>query len=257
MSEQPHQTLEGWFCLHDVRRFDWARWKALSPSERAAAAEEAVNFAERALGVADDEVGASGLFSLLGHKGDLLWVHLRPTLEALHALEVAFAQTRLADFTERSYAYVSVTELSQYTTGDREPTPQMQAFIERRLKPDVPDWPYIAIYPMSKRRTPEDNWYMLDEERRRELMRSHGKIGRGFAGEVQQMICGSMGYDDWEWFVTLYAMEPLPLKKVVQEMRFDEASARYAEFGPFFTGLRLDPAALPDWLNGRVRLRDA
>ena len=104
---------------------------------------------------------------------------------------------------------------------------------------------------MSKKREGEDNWYWLDYERRRELMRDHGAIGRSFADRVTQVISGSTGLDDWEWGVTLFSDDPVNFKKIVYEMRFDEASARFGLFGPFYVGIRMEPAALVDWLVGR------
>ncbi len=249
---QPHRTLEGWYVLHDFRRFLWPRWKAADPRDREAAIAEAVDFFARCQAVSDAPEGSSALYSVLGHKADLLILHLRPTLEELEALERALASIRLADFTERAYSYVSVTELSQYTSGDEPLDEAAQAFVARRLKPAIPDFPYLAFYPMNKRREGEDNWYLLDFDQRRQLMQAHGHTGRKYAGMVQQMITGSIGYDDWEWGVTLFAREPLPIKKLVQEMRFDEVSARYAQFGPFFTALRLPPTALRAWLAGHA-----
>lgn len=250
--ETLHDTLEGWYCLHDLRRIDWPKWKAADTAVRQKAIGEATEFFSRCEAVADAPQGSSAIYSILGHKGDLLILHLRETLEELNALELAFEQTLLADYTVRTYSYVSVTELGQYTSGSGPLDPKAAAFIERRLKPPIPDHPYFAFYPMNKKREGQDNWYMLDKETRRRLMHSHGQIGRKFAGTVQQMITGSIGYDDWEWGVTLFATEPLPIKKVVQEMRFDEASARYAEFGPFFCGVRLRTAELTDWLDGKA-----
>ncbi len=253
MSEA-HRTLEGWYALHDVRSIDWRAWKAFAPKEQEEAVAEAEAFFRRAASVDDAPEGSSGVYALLGHKGDLMILHLRPKMDDLLRLEVEFAQTALAQVTKRTYSYVSVTELGQYTSEEEKArTPQEEAFIARRLKPVIPDMPYVSFYPMSKKRDGDDNWYSLPMEERRTLMYAHGAIGRAYRGEVQQMITGSMGYDDWEWGVTLYAVDALPIKKIVQEMRFDEASARYGLFGSFYFGLRIEPETLSDMMAGRLR----
>ena len=117
----------------------------------------------------------------------------------------------------------------------------MAHYRENRLHPRLPMKKTICFYPMSKRRLGDDNWYALDFDARKELMMGHARVGRGYAGRVLQLITGSTGLDDWEWGVTLLADDPAALKEIVYEMRFDEVSARYAEFGPFVTGLVLEP----------------
>jgi chlorite dismutase len=118
-----------------------------------------------------------------------------------------------------------------------------------RLKPALPKAKHICFYPMNKRREGNDNWYMLDMETRKNMMRSHGMIGRSYAGKVKQIITGSVGFDDWEWGVTLFADDALQFKKLVYEMRFDEVSARYGEFGDFYVGNLLDQALFNDLLR--------
>ncbi|MES4792043.1 MAG: heme-dependent peroxidase [Chloroflexota bacterium] len=222
------------------------------PATKAAIAEAAA-FLEEAEAHRDAPEGASALFSIVGHKADFMLLHLRPTLEDLNALERAFARTRLADFTTEGYSYVSVTELGMYeaqargaTGADMKEVP----FVKARLKPAIPPARYMTFYPMSKLRGEQVNWYMLPLEERRALMRTHGSIGHKYFGKVQQMITGSVGLDDWEWGVTLFADDPLLFKKLVYEMRFDEGSARYALFGPFMVGARVTPSDLGQFLNG-------
>jgi chlorite dismutase len=249
---EPPDTLEGWYALHDFRRIDWPRFKALPAEERAAVTTEAAAFLEAAEAAADAPEGASALYTVLGHKADLMFLHLRPTLDALNALERAFARTRLADYVTESYSYVSITELSLYeiqSRGVRE-NPMEAPFVRARLKPRIPDKRYVTFYPMNKLRGEQQNWYMLPMEERRAMMRSHGTIGHKYAGVVQQMITGSVGLDDWEWGVTLFADDPLPFKKLVYEMRFDEVSAKYAQFGPFLIGIRATAGDLGRVLNG-------
>jgi peroxiredoxin len=251
MPEAPG-TLEGWYALHDFRRIDWPRWKALAVEERAAITAEAAAFLEAAEAHRDAPEGASALYSIVGHKADLMFLHLRPTIDELNALERAFARTRLADYTTEPYSYVSITELGLYEIQSRGvvENPMAAPFVRARLKPQIPDKRYMTFYPMNKLRGEQVNWYMLPIEERRAMMRDHGTIGHKYAGTVQQMITGSVGLDDWEWGVTLFTEDPLQFKKLVYEMRFDEVSAKYAEFGPFLLGMRVMPGELDALLNG-------
>jgi chlorite dismutase len=252
MPEVP-ETLEGWYALHDFRKIDWARWKALPADERAAATAEAVEFFRNAEAISDAPEGDSTLYSTVGHKSDLMFLHLRPTPDELSRLELGFARTRLSDFTTRPYSFFSVTELGLYEAQARGvvENPMAVPFVRARLKCHAPaEKPYMVFYPMNKRRGEQENWYMLPMDERRGMMRSHGTIGHKYFGVVQQMITGSVGFDDWEWGVTLYAEDPLQFKKLVYEMRFDEVSARFAEFGPFIFGKRITPDDLASVLNG-------
>ncbi|MGV3724975.1 MAG: hydrogen peroxide-dependent heme synthase [Actinomycetota bacterium] len=251
MPEVP-ETLEGWYTLHDFRLIDWPRWKALPAEERTAALAEAAEFLRAAEAVADAPEGDSSLYTMVGHKADLMFLHLRSTPDELNAIENAFARTRLADFTTRPYSYVSVTELGLYEAQSRGAieNPMAAPFVKARLKFHAPaDKPYMVFYPMNKRRGEHENWYMLPMDDRRGMMRSHGTIGHKYFGIVQQMITGSVGFDDWEWGVTLFAADPLQFKKLVYEMRFDEVSARFAEFGAFLLGKRVGPDDLAQLLS--------
>lgn len=255
MAEVPG-TLEGWYALHDFRRIDWPALMRLSPAEQEEVIEEAAAYLQRAESVADAPEGSSAAYAMIGHKSDLLLLHLRPTLEQLLELERAFSRTRLAAFTTQPYSYFSVTELSLYEASARggsvDPAELMQSpFVIKRLKPAIPEHPYVCFYPMNKRRGETVNWYTASMEERRELMRQHGATGRKYAEEITQMITGSTGLDDWEWGVTLFGRDPLPIKKLVYEMRFDEVSAKYAEFGPFQVGRRVAPGDLAEVLTGR------
>lgn len=165
----------------------------------------------------------------LGHKADIAFMALHADLWELRYFQTALSQAGL-DIVD---SYVSLTELSEYAAGL--PEEIKQARLYPQLPPEgKPAW---CFYPMSKRRNPEQNWYELPFERRRELMYEHGATGRTFAGRVLQLITGSTGIDDYEWGVTLFCEHPDDLKEVVYTMRYDEASARYAEFGPFYTGM--------------------
>ncbi len=247
MSE-PVQTLEGWYAHHDFRTIDWASWKLMSEAERKEAIDELLGLMEEWQKTEAAHQGSSGMFSILGHKADLLFLHFRPTLDELLELETALNKTILANVMLPSYSYVSVVELSNYVASDRN-DPETEAYIQRRLKPIIPDKSHICFYPMNKRREAGQNWYTLPMDQRREMMISHGMIGRKYAGKVIQVICGSVGLDDWEWGVTLYADDPVTFKKLIYEMRFDEVSAKYSEFGTFLVGRKLDQTALTSYLN--------
>ena len=168
-------------------------------------------------------------FAVLGHKADLGFLAIGPDLWRLRSLQAALQQAGLvvAD------SYVSLTELSEYSKG------MPEEHLKARLYPNLPPEGKTAIcfYPMSKRRGDVSNWYTLPFDDRNALMRDHGKSGRTFAGRITQLITGSTGLDDYEWGVTLFGVRPDDLKDTVYTMRFDEASALFAEFGPFYTGL--------------------
>jgi peroxiredoxin len=176
--------------------------------------------------------------ALLGHKADLGVLAIGPEAVVLRALQTQLQKAGAMP----AYSYVSLTELSEYAAGLPE------AMREARLHPHLPpaDMPAFCFYPMSKRRVADDNWYRLAYEERMALMQGHGAIGRTFRGRVLQLVTGSTGLDDYEWGVTLFGRTPDDLKACVYEMRFDEASARYAEFGPFYTGTVGDVDAVLD-----------
>ncbi|QKS72844.1 heme-dependent peroxidase [Paenalkalicoccus suaedae] len=235
---EPAKTLDGWYVLHDFRSINWADWKQLTEDDRNAILDEFFELVGTWDSVQQKFEGSHGIYSILGQKADLMLMILRPTMDELIDIEAAFNKTRLAEFTTPTYSYVSVVELSNYLPADKDPNedPEIQA----RLKPILPKWKYVCFYPMDKRRDGDDNWYMLSMEERSKYMRSHGMIGRTYAGRVRQIISGSVGFDDWEWGVTLFAHDVLEFKKLVYEMRFDEVSARYGEFGSFYVGKTMD-----------------
>ncbi len=253
----PPPTEEGWFALHDFRTIDWSAWATASADEQERALEAGRTYLSAAAGVADSDAGASRTYAINGHKADLLMLHLRPSLDAVNQLERRFEQTELAAFTDRTTSYVSVTEASGYSEetqdyfegGDLE-NEGLKNYIEMRLYPSIPEAAHVCFYPMSKRRDPEYNWYDLPFEERREHMQSHGEIGRNYGGRVTQMITGSIGLDDWEWGVTLWAQDATAFKDLLYEMRFDPSTSKFAEFGPFYTGQSLSPEALEPLLAG-------
>ncbi|OEH93250.1 hydrogen peroxide-dependent heme synthase [Bacillus solimangrovi] len=246
MSE-PAKTLEGWYSLHDFRSIDWVAWKQLSSDEREAIIHEFQAFLNKLNETQEEKVGSHAFYQIIGQKADFVLMTLRPTMNELGDIETAFNKTRLADYTIPVYSYVSVVELSNYLPADKDPNedPQIQA----RLKPILPQWEYLCFYPMDKRRQGDDNWYMLSMEERMNMMRSHGMIGRQYAGKVKQIITGSVGFDDWEWGVTLFSDDVLQFKKLIYEMRFDEVSARFGEFGSFYVGTRLPQERISNFLH--------
>lgn len=241
-------TLEGWYALHDFRSINWAAWKAADDEERAVALDELQEFWKEWKEVEEFSKGSTVVYTVVGQKADLVMMHLRETLEDLKAVENAFNKTMFAQYTTKSYSYVSVVELSNYLGKEGE-DPMQNPEIVARLKPVLPQRQYICFYPMNKKRDLADNWYMLSMDERRSMMRSHGMIGRSYAGKVKQIITGSVGFDDWEWGVTLFADDALQFKKLVYEMRFDEVSARYGEFGSFYVGSLLGEGSLEDMLK--------
>jgi peroxiredoxin len=268
-------TLEGSSMLHQIFRFDWKGWRALSPAERERiAAAATTKLKEICSGPAEGAADQSALFSQVGHKGDLMLVHMRPTVEALNQVELHLAQMEIYDFLELSYSYVSIVELGLYEStsktygalAEKQVVPfsaewnaSLQETIQRqtaamatRLFPAIPDTTYICFYPMDRKRGEEVNWYQESMADRQRMMHEHGMIGRRYADDVRQIISGSIGWDDWEWGVDLFANDPVTFKKLIYEMRFDEVSAKFALFGSFYLGVRLPVERLGSWLAGSL-----
>jgi hydrogen peroxide-dependent heme synthase len=264
-------TVEGYSVLHQMMRFRWTAWKALSAPQQREITDEAASL----LGKMEQNAGGqSALYSLLGHKGDLMFVHFREAFDQLNQAELQLAQLRLSDYLEPMTSYLSIIELGLYessnktykTLVDRGIEPhseewnrEIQETLKRqkeamrpRLYPAIPPNRYICFYPMDRRRGEDKNWYTLPMEERQRQMNEHGLVGRRYAGTVKQIITGSIGFDDWEWGVDLFADEPLVFKKLIYEMRFDHVSAVYALFGQFYVGVRCPAAELGKLLSGEV-----
>ncbi|MBX0324162.1 heme-binding protein [Halomicroarcula sp. F13] len=254
----PPQTEEGWYVLHDCRRIDWDAWREAPQRVRDRALSEGIDFLSAYEAIEDAEEGQTAVYTVLGHKADLMVLHLRPTMGDLDAAERHFEQTEFAQFTEQVYSYVSVTEASGYTEkareyfeGEVDDDSGLAQYIQARLHPEVPDEEFVCFYPMSKRRDPDQNWYDTSFEERAAHIKRHGDIGRGYGGDVNQMICGSIGFDDYEWGITLWSEDMTSIKELLTEMRFDPSTSKFAEFGPFYVGRRFDPADLPAVLAGQ------
>jgi peroxiredoxin len=262
-SNPPPLTLEGSAILHQFFRVQRRRWAARSTQDQALILAEA---APALTAMTRREDGGSAFFIELGHKADLIAIHFRRSFDDLAEAERSIVTSPLSEFLEQSSSYLSAIEIGLYESTHKlysELTGQglapdsagwryavaaelaeQRGKLASRLWPNIPERRYVCFYPMNKRRAGADNWYMLALERRQQLMHEHGMIGRRYAGQINQIISGSIGFDDWEWGVDLFADDPMVFKKLVYEMRFDESSARYAEFGPFHFGIRLAPGGL-------------
>ncbi|MGC2186278.1 MAG: hydrogen peroxide-dependent heme synthase [Terriglobales bacterium] len=262
-------TIEGYSVLHQMMRVRWAAWRQLAAADKSAIVDEAAGVLA---GMEPNSGGQSALFSLLGHKGDLMLVHFRHSFDELSAVELQLAQLRLADFLEPATSYLSIIELGLYESTIKayqdlkergieahseawkreiaEVLARQKEAMHPRLFPEMPQHRYVSFYPMDRRRGEAVNWYTLPIAERARQMNEHGLIGRRYAGEVRQIITGSIGFDDWEWGVDLFANDPLVFKKLIYEMRFDEVSAVYALFGQFYLGVRVPAAGLGKLLSG-------
>jgi chlorite dismutase len=266
------ESLEGWWILHRMFGFDRRRWALIPDDEQERIAQEAGD----ALAQLKNGEGDLGLAQLVGHKADLMLTHYAKTYDGLAEAQTAIDRLELLDYLQPRDSYVSVLELGLYDATAKIHT----ALKERDLKPHSPEWNsafddllaeqeknprnaerlwakvpprrYVCFYPMDKKRAEGENWYTLPYADRARLMLDHGKIGRTFHGLVTQVISGSVGFDDYEWGVDLYADDPLVFKKLIYEMRFDEVSAKYAVFGPFWNGLQFSAEEFPRYLAGEV-----
>ena len=267
-------TLEGSSVLHQFFRFDWKAWRACADSERKKIVDEAVEALKKLEHAENNAPFHSAIYSLLGHKGDLMLIHFRDSPESLNRVELQLARTALYDFLDERHSYVSVVELGLYEStrktyeaaaekGFEAHTPQWNAEIASsltraadamapRLFPAIPDAKYACFYPMDRKRDENVNWYTVPFAERQRMMHEHGLIGRRYGDRVKQIISGSIGMDDWEWGVDLFADDPVVFKKLIYEMRFDEVSAVYALFGQFFIGVRLPVEGLSAWLDGAL-----
>jgi len=254
----------GIHVMHLFYSINRARWAELPAGESAQTLQRI-----EALGAKNNQPSHPRLrsYAVVGAKADVAFIlygaELGVVAQMHRDLETCFPAGTLV----REYSYFSVTELTEYMATDDDNRamlvaeklePGSEAYEKRwaelakrkadyehyRLYPELPDWEVMGFYPMSKRRQGGDNWYSLDVAARRKLMGGHARVGRKYAGRISQLITGSTGLDDWEWGVTLMAHQPDALKEIVYEMRFDEVSARYGEFGTFYISMRTAPAEL-------------
>jgi len=275
----PPETLEGWFALHQIFRVNRQALDArpdvlarMGESAGAALSDAKPQSAARGKKSAKESASRTGwscFVRLVGSSSDLMVIHFRESLDAIGAAQEALARQEIMGVLQPTYTFLSVTEAGLYhltaelarvarerggkvgdeeyarALAERSAAERNSEHITKRLYPQLPpDMPYVSFYPMSKRRDAEQNWYTLSLDDRSRLMHAHGLTGRRYAGRVQQVITGAIGLDAWEWGVTLFAADPMEFKKLVTDMRFDEVSARYAEFGEFYVGKLVEPA---DW----------
>jgi len=262
--------------MHQMMRVRWAAWRQLPAPEKRTIVEEAAGVLARMEHNGD---GQSAVYSLLGHKGDVMFVHFRRSFDELNQAELQLAQLRLSDYLEPTTSYLSIIELGLYEStikayrelvdrgvephseewkrGIQEVLARQKEAMHPRLFPELPKHRYICFYPMDRRRGEDKNWYTLPIEERARQMNEHGLVGRRYAGEVKQIITGSIGFDDWEWGVDLWADDPLVFKKLIYEMRFDEVSAVYALFGHFYVGVRCPAENLGKLLSGELPKADS
>jgi chlorite dismutase len=255
---------QGIHVMHLFYRIDRTVWQQLAPGASASALKALEALAAKFPGPAHPRLAT---FVNVGGKADVAFMLYHADLVQLGAMHRELEAAFPAGALQPVYTYLSVTELPDYVSTDDDlkrmiqhgerklqpGTPEFeQAFAQAkerndqykfyRLNPELEDWEIMCFYPMNKKRSGGDNWYLLDFDTRKKLMGGHAKTGRKYAGKISQLITGSTGVDDWEWGVTLMAHQLDAVKDIVYEMRFDEVSARYGEFGPFYINLRLSPA---------------
>ena len=252
---------EGWHVIHLFYQIDHAQWSLLGDDEKRAAKTRLTELVQEIRATKDTHLLT---YAIATPKADLGFMLLTPDLQVACAYEKQLTLSLGPEILSPTYSYLSQTERSEYTTsadqyaaetlvGEKGMVPdspeynqalkefedRMAHYLQHRLYPVLPDWPAICFYPMSKRRSGTDNWYSLSYDARRELMAGHARVGRTYSGRILQLITGSTGLDEYEWGVTLLAKDTLDIKSIVYEMRFDEVSARYAEFGDFYIGMQL------------------
>jgi len=251
---------EGWHCLHLFYRIEYGQWQLLNSIEQRDAKVALSSLVQEIRALPDTQLLT---LSQVTPKADLGFMLITPDLHDMNRIEKQLTLSLGADVLVPVYSYLSLTEESEYTTTDEQyaatlaseqklqpATPEfetaMNDFRERmkkyrheRVYPTLPDWPVVCFYNMTKRRADQHNWYSLPFEERRTLMGGHARVGRQYAGKVKQLITGSTGLDDAEWGVTLFAHDTFQVKAIVYQMRFDEVSAAYADFGEFYIGIQL------------------
>ncbi len=252
---------EGWHVMHLFYHIDHGQWQMLDESEKREAKTGFTELVQEIRTTSDTQLLT---FTVATPKADLGFMLLTPDLQLANTFEKRLTLSLGVEVLTPAYSYLSQTERSEYTTsgeqyaeetlkqeeGLSEDSPEyasklndfeerMEHYLQHRLYPVLPDWPAICFYPMSKRRHGNDNWYALDYEERRILMKGHATTGRKYSGRILQLITGSTGLDDAEWGVTLLAKDTIDIKAIVYEMRFDPVSVRYGEFGDFYIGMQM------------------
>ena len=254
--ENSLQPTAGWHCSHLFYRFDRARLRSLGTSELSDGCRDFVSTLDPENPSAPSRMQS---IAVSGHRADFGLILLDANPLVIDAAHQQLIAGPLGSAIMPVWSFVSMTEISEYVpsaesygrdlaAGGMDPASaefqtkigqferRLEIMRRQRLTPDLPAWPAVCFYPMNKRRDPGANWFLLDFAKRERLMREHGETGMKFAGKVTQLVTAGIGLDDWEWGVTLWARNPQYLKEIVYRMRFDEASAKYAQFGPFYVG---------------------
>ena len=252
---------EGWHVMHLFYQVDHVQWSMYGDDEQRHAKTRLSELVQEIRATPDTHLL---IYSVATPKADLGFMLLTPDLQVANAYEKQLTLSLGPEILTPVYSYLSQTESSEYTTTSAQYAQEtligekglvegsdefnaamkdfddrMEHYLKHRLYPVLPDWPVICFYPMSKRRSGNDNWYSLDFEARKNLMAGHARVGRTYSGRILQLITGSTGLDEYEWGVTLLAKDTIDIKSIVYEMRFDEVSARYGEFGDFYIGMQL------------------
>jgi chlorite dismutase len=255
---------EGWHCTHYFYRLDRGALRSLSTEQRYCGREDVL----RALDpTAPGQPARLQTSVVSGHRADFALMLMDPNPLRIDRLHQRLMNSAWGPAITPVYSFVSLTEISEYVPsveqyaerlvaeGERQGSPSYEAKVkayaarepkmrQQRLTPEFPDWPATCFYPMNKKRKVGENWFLLPLEERSRMMNEHARSGMTFAGKVTQLITVGLGLDDWEWGVTLWATNPQYLTHIVYKMRFDEASARYAEFGPFYVSYVTSPSAM-------------
>jgi chlorite dismutase len=260
----PVTPQEGWHVLHLFYSIERAGWAMLSSSERFDAMNQLIKTVDDIQKQKNTQLLT---FAMVTPKADIGFMILTADLQKANEIEKRLTMALGGGMLQPVYSYLSMTERSEYTTSDEDYAAQLTAdglvadspahaekmtefqtrmkkYLQDRLYPNMSDWPVFCFYPMSKRREVGANWFSATHETRKKLMEGHARVGRRYAGKIRQLITGSTGLDEHEWFVTLQAKDTFDIKAVVYEMRFDEVSAVYADFGDFLIGLQLPTAEI-------------
>ncbi len=266
------ETADGWAVLHQFFHVDWQVLYAMPRKEKNDLVETFTSYLAEYARPASG--GQSAAFHILGHKGQLMLLHFRPTFKDCAQTELELSTLGLAKYLKLADSYVSVVELGMYHTTKK----VIEALEEKGVKPyseewtqeyqeklaphkenlkdrcftEIPEAKYYCFYPMDKKRGEQNNWYAEPIDKRAVYMMEHGMTGRRFAGKVKQIISGSIGFDDWEWGVDLFADNPLDIKRLIYEMRFDDATSLYGAFGKFYFGTALPYKELQNYFSGKI-----
>ena len=233
------RTAEGWHSQHMIFRIDFNAWKKWSSEDKAAAKAELKAYIADLEAEHVAEKSSYAFYSINGQKGDILLWLLQPTLEDIYVWELRFRKLKIAEVLEYTFSYTSVTELSNYLKNNLA-SPE----VHKKLYPHIPKDKYICFYNMSKKREHGENWFILPMEERGKMMRAHGQLGRTYLDVLSEYTTGGCGLDMWEWGITLMGNDDIQFKKIVYDMRFEEASARFGIFSDFYVGTIMDDTLL-------------